>query len=252
MGRPWTTKKAERVWKRLRGGVNVNTIAADMGCTVTNIHKRLRTAGYSPNSGRRTDVDANAKLILERRKAGVEFGDIAVELGMEPSRMVTRCLYMRLVRYCEREEIPYPHATRQRKHQGNRNIPAVTPMMVTDAIIAVKKRVKRGEQTDVMDLSDALHVPDRLAKRIVAEMRRRRLAADGLVPTKVDADPKLTGCERAVMDAARAAWADEKRPCETLTTLASTGYARATLNIAIVNLRNLGLLEPRGFIYLRV
>jgi hypothetical protein len=84
-------------------------------------------------------------------------------------------------------------------------------------------------------------------------MRRKKMLADGIVPTKVDADPDdLIGCERAVLNAVRAAWADKKRSCETLTSLVvTTGYARSSINLAIVRLRDRGLLEPRGFLYLR-
>lgn len=250
MGRAWTTKKAERVWQRLRAGVSVTTIAADMGCTVTNVHRRLRAAGYDPAGERRLDVDEDAKIVYEGRKAGKEFTEIATDLGMEPSRANVRCLYMRLVRYCERHELTYPRLRRKKKAAS---LLAVTPTMVTDAILAIKRRMKRGEQTDMLDLEDELKLPNRLVKRIVAEMRRRRLVADGLVPAKVEADPGLTGCEQAIIKAVRAAWADEKRSCESLNTLpAAIGYAHSTINIAIVKLRQLGLIEPRGFLYLRV
>jgi hypothetical protein len=251
-GKSWTTKKVESVWRRMRAGTSAQTIAADMGCTVTNIHKRLRGAGYDPAGGRRDDIDDDAKLILARRLEGKEFVEIAVELGMEPTRLSVRRVYMRLARYCERAEIKYPRAVKKRGHK--RYSPAsVEPLMIADAVVAINKRLKRDEQTDALDLADETGYPERTTKCIIAEMRRKKMLADGIVPTKVDADPDdLIGCERAVLDAVRAAWADKKRSCETLTSLVvTTGYARSSINLAIVRLRDRGLLEPRGFLYLR-
>jgi hypothetical protein len=85
MGRSWTTKKAERVWKQLRGGMNVHTLASMHGCTVTNIHRRLRTAGYDPHGANVSEnVESNrSSLIYARRKAGVEFNEIAVEAFLD-------------------------------------------------------------------------------------------------------------------------------------------------------------------------
>lgn len=252
-GKAWTTKKVERVWNRMRAGASAQTIAAEMGCTVTNIHKRLRGAGYDPETGRREDFNDSAKLILERRKAGVEFTDIAVELGMEPTKLNVRRLYMRLARYCERAEVEYPRMPKKRR-KGKRYSPAtIESLMVADAVVAINKRMKRGEQTDALDLADAMGYPERTTKSIIAEMRRRKMLADGIVPTVGNPEPDdLIGCERAILEAVRAAWADKTRSCETLTTLCeSTGYARSTINLAIGKLRYLGLLEPRGFLYLR-
>jgi hypothetical protein len=251
-GKSWTTKKVESVWRRMRAGTSAQTIAADMGCTVTNIHKRLRGAGYDPAGGRRDDIDDDAKLILARRLEGKEFVEIAVELGMEPTRLSVRRVYMRLARYCERAEIKYPRAVKKRGHK--RYSPAsVEPLMIADAVVAINKRLKRDEQTDALDLADETGYPERTTKCIIAEMRRKKMLADGIVPTVGNPEPDdLIGCERAVLDAVRAAWADKKRSCETLTSLVvTTGYARSSINLAIVRLRDRGLLEPRGFLYLR-
>lgn len=252
IGKSWTTKKVESVWRRMRAGTSAQTIAADMGCTVTNIHKRLRGAGYDPAGGRREDIDDDAKLILARRLEGKEFAEIAVELGMEPTRLSVRRVYMRLARYCERAEIKYPRVVKKRAHK--RYSPAsVEPLMIADAVVAINKRLKRDEQTDSLDLADELGYSERTTKCIIAEMRRKKLLADGIVPVKVSVDPDdLIGCERAVLDAVRSAWADKKRSCETLTSLVeTTGYARSSINLTIVRLRDRGLLEPRGFLYLR-
>jgi hypothetical protein len=136
IGKSWTTKKVESVWRRMRAGTSAQTIAADMGCTVTNIHKRLRGAGYDPAGGRREDIDDDAKLILARRLEGKEFVEIAVELGMEPTRLSVRRVYMRLARYCERAEIKYPRAVKKRGHK--RYSPAsVEPLMIADAVVAI-------------------------------------------------------------------------------------------------------------------
>lgn len=256
MGRSWTTKKAERVWRRLRAGVSVQTIAADEGCTVTNIHRRLRTAGYSPADAKRSENAEEMKTarIYARRKEGVSFNEIAEELGMEPSHLTTRRLYMRLVRYCERADVPYPHAPKKpRTGPRPRYDYVVTEADIDEALTVLRRAADKGKVFDNERLSLDLRAShDKHIKTLVAEMRRRRLLADGLVPTKKTTTERLLESERRVYDLIIKAWADPDRGCETLSSLVEQlDYVRHTVNIAIVRLRALGLVEPRGFLYLR-
>jgi hypothetical protein len=259
MGRSWTTKKAERVWNRLRAGVSVQTIAADEGCTVTNIHRRLRTAGYSPEDARRAESveELRTAKIYADRKAGKSFNEIAEELGMEPSNLTTRRLYMRLVRYCERADVPYPHMPRarnpnRRKYYGPRQW-VVTDADVAEAVAALRRAADKGKVYDNERLSLELRTTDdKYVKTLVAEMRRRRVLADGLVPSGKTTTERLLGSEQRTYDLIIKAWADPSRGCETLSSLVDQlGYARHTVNIAIIKLRKLGLVEPRGYLHLR-
>lgn len=259
MGRSWTTKKAERVWKRLRAGVSVQTIAADEGCTVTNIHRRLRTAGYSPADAKRAESveELRTARIYAARKEGKSFNEIAVELGMEPSNLTTRRLYMRLVRYCERADVPYPHAPKaknpNRKRGYGAKVWAITNADVTEAVAALKLAASKLKVYDNERLSLELRsTDDKYVKALVAEMRRRRVLADGLVPTGKTTTERLLESEKRTYDLIIKAWVDPSRGCETLSSLVDQlGYARHTVNIAIIRLRKLGLVEPRGYLHLR-
>lgn len=253
IGRSWTTKKAERVWKRLRAGVHVETLAADEGCTVTNIHRRLRTAGYSPSQARRVESaeEMQAAKIYAMRKAGQSFEEIAVELGQEPGTLTMRRLYMRLVRYCERAEVPYPKMPKKSR-PGRRGGPHTKPdYSLVDGCVAMMK--KHPQPMSIEDFAEKVGVDARIAKRIVAEMRRRRLLADGIVPIKgATTEEHLTGSEVFVFEAVREAWNDKDQQCHSLGSLVDYGrYARHTLSIAIIKLRKLGLVEARGGLYLR-
>jgi DNA-binding MarR family transcriptional regulator len=258
MGRSWTTKKAERVWKRLRAGVSVQTIAADEGCTITNIHRRLRTAGYSPADAKRAESveEMRTARIYAARKEGRSFNEIAEELDMEPSHLTTRRLYMRLVRYCERADVPYPHAPRAPKPNRRSSGPrvwAVTDADVAEAVTVLKVAASKLKVYDNERLSlDLRSTDDKYVKTLVAEMRRRRVLADGLVPTGKTTTERLLESEKRTYDLIIKAWADPSQGCETLSSLVDKlGYARHTVNIAIIRLRKLGLVEPRGYLHLR-
>lgn len=253
MGRSWTTKKVERVWKQLRSGVNVKTIAAQQGCSVTNIHRRLRTAGYDPQGAAMADhVESNRSgLIYARRREGVEFTDIAAELGLEPTPSNVRRLYMRLVRYCERAEVPYPRVPRKRRPVTNRT----EAMRAVDVIAKAKKALHTlaapGCATTNAALATTLGVNERDGKLVVAELRRKRVLADGLAPMPFEVSPPLNASETAVLHAIVVAW-DQGMPCESLDSLtANLDYSKSTINLAIIKLRALNLVYPRGLLVLR-
>ena len=254
----WTTKRAERVWKKLRNGMCVKTLAAEEGCGVRNIHRRLKVAGYSADSARREESreELQTGKIYADRKAGKEFMEIAVELGMEPTKMNVRKVYMRLVRYCERAGVPYPHMPRKRKRSspGRKTVPGPeTDALIDKAVRILHARAEKNEQTDLLDLADALNRADRDTKSLVAEMRRRLILSDGVVPTPGAAVPEsLTPSERAVLNAVQEAWDNPTQPCETLSSLKSrVPFAHSSINLALVKLRHYNLIEPRGFLYLR-
>jgi len=248
MGRSWTTKKAERVWKQLRGGVNVKTIASMHGCTVTNIHRRLRTAGYDPHGANVSENVQNnqAGLIYARRKAGVEFHEIAVELGLEPTPSNRRRLYMRLVRYCERAEVPYPHQPRQRKVQVDRTEEFRSDDIVRRAVDVLRKISVPGGVVNYPAFKEAMGLDTRRLKTVIAELRRRHILADGLAVMPFQLAPAGERSDAVVFDAIVMAW-DSSGPCASLDTLvASLGYSRSTVNLAIIKLRSLNLVYPRG------
>lgn len=249
MGRSWTTKKVERVWRQLRAGVNVNTIASQHGCTVSNIHRRLRTAGYDPHGANVSEnVENNrSSLIYARRKAGVEFHEIAVELGMEPTPSNRRRLYMRLVRFCERAEVPYPHQPKKRRDTSDKRALLRSDDMVRRAVEALATTSVPGGLVDYTAFKAALGVDARDLKLVVAELRRRRILADGLSLMPFEVSPPINaGSETAVLHAIVKAW-DSDGPCASLDTLVeSLGYSRSTVNIAIIKLRSLNLVYPRG------
>lgn len=248
-GRSWTTKKAERVWRQLRGGVNVNTIASLHGCTATNIHRRLRTAGYDPHGANVSENVQNnqAGLIYARRKAGVEFHEIAIELGLEPTPSNRRRLYMRLVRYCERAEVPYPRQPKQRKVRVDRSAKFRGDPIVERAVEVLRKTSVPGGVVDYPAFKEAMGLDTRCLKTVIAELRRRHILADGLAVMPFEVSPPINaGSETAVLHAIVEAW-DSDGPCVSLDTLvASLGYSRSTVNIAIIKLRSLNLVYPRG------
>lgn len=259
-GRPWTTTRAKHVWEQLRSGMDVKTIAAQQGCTVNNVHKRLRTAGYEPVQAHRADASAEMQLqkIYAMRKRGSDYSEIARTLGMEPGPGTTRRLYMRLVRYCERIEVPYPVAPQPRKPAFRPTKPAdFVPVTVSKIKAALMHRDEQGLQTDVLDLADALGLTDRDAKLYVAELRRRCVIADGPTPTEAGIKRVCAGvegrplCADRVLHAIVVAW-DRGDPLPSLDTLAEQlRYSRSAVNITLVQLRAEGFLRPRGFLYLR-
>jgi hypothetical protein len=258
-GRPWTAVRAKRVWEQLRSGTDVKTIAAQQGCTVNNIHKRLRTAGYEPTKSRRADTTTDLQLerVYAMRKAGKEYPEIAEALGMEPSQATTRKLYMRLVRYCERLEIPYPVVVKPTRVFRPAKPTDFVPVIVAKIKAAIMNREAAGLQTDVLDLADAVGLTDRDTKLYVAELRRRRIISDGPTPTETGLIRGRAGCEGRpfcpdrALDAIVTAW-DAGDPLPSLDTLAEQlRYSRSAMNIALVQLRANGFLRPRGFLYLR-
>ena len=253
MGRSWTTKKVEQVWKQLRSGMSVKLIAAQHGCTVTNIHRRLRTAGYDPQGAAMAEnVESNrSSLIYARRKEGVEFADIAVELGLEPTPGNVRRLYMRLVRYCERAEVLYPRGPRRRKAEASRTDAMRADDVIDKANKALHTLAAPGCATTNTALATSLGLNERYGKLVVAELRRKRILADGLAPMPFEVSPPLLASETAVLHAIVAAW-DQGMPCESLDTLtAKLDYSKSTVNLAIIKLRSLNLVYPRGLLVLR-
>jgi NMD protein affecting ribosome stability and mRNA decay len=163
-----------------------------------------------------------------------------------------RRLYMRLVRYCERAEVPYPKMPRRSRRPGRRGGRHTQPdFSLIDGCVAMMK--KHPQPMSVEDFAAKVGVDTRIAKRLIAEMRRRRLLADGIVPIKgATTNERLVSSEVFVLEAVREAWNDKDRQCHSLGSLVDYGrYARHTISIAIIKLRKLGLVEARGGLYLR-
>jgi DNA-binding IscR family transcriptional regulator len=122
---------------------------------------------------------------------------------------------------------------------------------LVDGCVAMMK--KHPQPMTIEFFAEKVGVDARIAKRLVAEMRRRRLLADGIVPIKgATTEEHLTGSEVFVLEAVREAWNDKDQQCHSLGSLVDYGrYARHTLSIAIIKLRKLGLVEARGGLYLR-
>jgi hypothetical protein len=252
---PWTMKRARAVWEQLRSGVDVATIAAENNCTVRNIHRRLKCAGFDPEAARRADTshDMQNERIYTLRKAGKTYQEIAADLGMEPSAQTMRTLYMRLSRYCERIEIPYPVVVRPR--QPRVYAPPTMRDDIIDAIVAALRTAEaQGEALRPEDLPARTKLPEHAIKAHIGEARRRGLVADGIVPAMNEALHEArarTGAEAFVLMTCVQAWLSgaELPTLETLT--AADQFSRSFLNATIVKLRREGLLRPRGFLYLR-
>jgi hypothetical protein len=258
-GRPWTTKRLQRVWEQLRSGVDVRTIAAQQGCTVNNIHKRLRLNGYDPAESHRADSsrDMHLERIYSMRKQGKEFSEIARELGMEPGPMATRCLYMRLIRYCERIGAEYPRGPR-RVRQAKQRVLVMSEETIQRLVETLRERANMEQPTTVYDLALHADLPERDVKAYVAEMRRRYLIADGIVPLPkavhaagIITDQKNASCYDAVIGSVVEAWCSTG-PCATLERLHETvPYSKSYINYAIVRLREEGYFALRGYLHLR-
>lgn len=253
---PWTRSRAKAVWEQLRSGVSVVTIAEQNNCTVRNIHRRLKCAGFDPEAARRADTshDMQNERIYTLRKAGKTYQEIAVDLGMEPCDQTTRTLYMRLSRYCERIEIPYPVVVRPK--QPRAYTPPAMRDDVIDAIVAALRAAEaEGEALRPEDLPARTKLPEHVIKAHIGELRRRGLVADGIVPAMGEAIHEAqarAGAEAFVLMACIQAWLSgaELPTLETLT--AADQFSRSFLNATIVKLRRDGLLRPRGYLYLRV
>ena len=253
---PWTRNRAKAVWEQLRAGVDVATIAEQNNCTVRNIHRRLKCAGFDAEAARRADtsMDMQNERIYALRKQGKTYQEIAADLGMEPCDQTPRTLYMRLSRYCERLEISYPVVVRPPKPR------AYTPMTMRDDIIdaivsALRAAEAEGEAVRPEDLPARAKHPPHAIKAHIGEARRRGLVADGIVPTMNAALHEArtrTGAEAFVLMTCVQAWLSgaELPTLETLT--AADQFSRSFLNATIVKLRREGLLRPRGYLYLRV
>jgi len=253
-GKPWTLRRVDRVLRAIREGTSTKTVAEQEGCTVNNLHKRLRTAGYDPKGARAAEASESLSggQIYAMRKAGQEFREIAVAVGMEPNAVTVRRLYMRLVRYCERAEVPYP---RHHRPAGAAR-PALTDAMLANATQALVKHAALGETLDNISLSVALRAPVRETKMCIAELRRRGVVANGVVPTPagIRENAKIDEAKTSVLAVLRAvvsAWTSSA-PCETLSSLcAKLPFTRSAINLALVRLRDDGYLAPRGLLYLR-
>jgi len=259
-GKPWTMKRLERVWEQLRSGVDVRTIAAQQNCSVNNIHKRLRLNGYDPAQAHRADSSRDMQLerIYSMRMEGKEFGEIAEALGMPADANSTRCLYMRLVRYCERIGVTYPKQERKPRKSIPRGAFVPREDVIEVMVDVLQDRQTIEETTTVYDLADILRMQDRDAKAYVAELRRRGIVADGIVPTaralhaaSLITEDRFASCYDAVIGTVVEAWRSDG-PCATLETLAaSVPFSKSYINFAIVKLRGEGYFVPRGHLYLR-
>ena len=258
-GKPWTTHRLQRVWEQLRSGMDIKTVARQQGCTINNIHKRLRMNGYDPAESHRADSSRDMQLerIYSMRKQGKEFSEIAHVLGMEPGPTSTRCLYMRLIRYCERIGVDYPRGPK-RVREAKKRVMVVTDETIQRLVDLLREREAAEQPTTVYDLADASGLTDRDTKTYVAEMRRRCLISDGIVPTErarhaadIIMDHKTASCYDAVIWGVVAAWRSEG-PCATLERLVETApFSKSYITLAIVNLREDKYFQPRGYIYLR-
>ena len=79
-GPAWTRKKFDTVWKRYESGVPASELAKEHGCTTSNIYKRLRKVGYSPDKVARKHrrLEVQASKIYTLRKQGRSFDEVAV------------------------------------------------------------------------------------------------------------------------------------------------------------------------------
>lgn len=246
-GRSWSGKKVAEVRALLAAGQTQQQVAAAIGCSPSNISKRLKAAD-----------DTSAKQIYELRLRGLGFYAIAEQLGMEPCDASMRRLYMRLVRYCERSGLTYPRAGRAKD-----TLPPSEPepyvfdeMQLFRISFFIRRRAGRGQAIRNTDVADGLGLSDREAKFYIAELRRRNVLSNGIVPTQqgidllVDAEPPSYArfdVLRAIVDA----WTSGS-PCETLRSLREKlPYGPSTVNLAIVQLRDEGLVAPRGYLYPR-
>lgn len=242
-GHSWTEEEIANVQALLAAGQTQRQVAAALGCTASNINKRLRALN-----------DTVGPRIYEMRKAGEEFPAIAEALGLEPSPASTRRLYMRLVRYCERIGEPYPRLTPEPPHDGEpRAFDGATLFRIS---FFVRRRAGRGQASTILDVAAALKLSERDVRLYTAELRRRGVLANGIVPTGrglVEADLVRNSWKshHQVLCAVVDAWTSGA-PCETLRSLEpKLRYNRSTINTAIVRLRDEGFVAPRGNLYPR-
>lgn len=115
-------------------------------------------------------------------------------------------------------------------------------------------RMAHEYHTSWPDIEEALSLPGATTRKIIADLRRRGLiAAPGLYPTALgmrewDTLPKNSS-RRNIMRLVIENWLEPQEPAITLSTLeAKLSVSRSTLNLAIVRLRDMNYLEPRGTI----
>lgn len=238
-GKSWSFEKIASVRAALRTRP-ASAVAAEMGCSPANLRRRLASAN-----------DTTGERVYALRCAGVEFNDIAVELGLEPSPAATRRLYMRLVRYCERAGVEYPHPVRVEV--------APTPNYEEASLDRItrflEERAARLEATDNWCIADKLQLSLKEVKCGVAELRRRGVVAAGIVPTTAGIEEAARHAQsklsiHRVLHAIVESWA--RGSDESLTSLCDKlPLARSTINLSIVRLRDDGYLMRRGHLALR-
>lgn len=259
-GPAWTRKKFDAVWKKYESGVPATELAKEHGCTVSNIYKRLRKVGYSPKSVIRKQrrLGVQATKIYTLRKQGKSFDEVAVDLGMVPGAATTRKLYMRLVRYCKSAGVIYPRLAAKRPPRRNaRPLRRVNAHLANLSLVAQKIRslTAPGCPIGITELAAGLGVSARDLNGVLAELRRRRVIADGLSPTSRGielAENMQPGyCLEHVLTRVVEAW-NTGKTCETLGSLeASMDFCRSSVNVAIISLRQKDLLHARGLLILR-
>lgn len=241
-GKSWTEDQVTAIRVRLGRGESMRSVAASIGCTVANISRRLKAAD-----------DPIGKRVYTMRCEAMSFDDVAREFNMEPGPPTTRRLYMRLVRYCERAGVAYPHVERAPAPPAPRTY---DEDLMFRLVFLLRRRAARLEDSDNEVVADTLQVSETILKFHVAELRRRNIIANGIVPTRegheLAASEGLDSTVRTeVLRTVVKTWASNE-PCETLRSLSEKlPFSRSSINLAIVRLRDDGFLAPRGNLYLR-
>ncbi len=126
--------------------------------------------------------------------------------------------------------------------------------LMQECMRTLHSRAAQEYHTSWPDLAEILGVNGATARKIVASLRRRGfVAAPGLYPTALGMRDWMTLPENSsrknIMRVVVENWLNPSEPAITLTSLARTlDVGRGTLNIAIVRLRDMDYLEPRGTI----
>jgi len=240
----WPPEKMAHAEALLAAGHTQRQVAGMLGCSESSLSHRLRRTRESDTLGPR---------IYAMRMDGMEFPAIADALGQERSPTTTRRLYMRLVRYCERVGVAYPRVVAAKTATDSSGHDEMTLFRVS---FFIRRRAGRGQASTNTDVAYALGLSERDVKLYTAELRRRGVLANGIVPTGrgiIEAQ-RRSGGEASydqVLRAVVAAWTSGA-PCETLSSLLQKlHYNRSTVNLAIVRLRDEGFVAPRGNLYPR-
>lgn len=238
-GKSWSFEKIASVRDALRRAP-VSVVAAEMGCSPANLRRRLTSAN-----------DTVGERVYTLRCAGAEFSDIAAELGLEPAPATTRRLYMRLVRYCERAGVEYPHPVRVEVAPT----PTYREASLDRITRLLEERAARLEATDNGCLADTLQLPSKEVKCSVAELRRRGVIASGIVPTAAGVEEAAQRAQSGlsihrVLHTIVESWTHGSS--ESLASLCDKlPLAHSTINVSIVRLRDDGYLMRRGHLALR-